>query len=132
MKIFLSFQKKKKKKRLIAGYLKTLMALLSFFLTATAESAGARKAPNSRRSDSGTVQRKADVKKRVAEGRKRGRMKPSSLPLPFFRFFFLCSVCTTLHCLNTWNRLGPELTQPSTKNFFLFCYTKSCRDSRIS
>ena len=34
-----------KKKRLIAGYLKTLMALLSFFLTATAESARARKVP---------------------------------------------------------------------------------------
>ena len=42
---------KKKRKRLIAGYLNTLMALLSFFLTATAESAGASKAPNSRRSD---------------------------------------------------------------------------------
>ena len=116
---------KKKKKRLIAGYLNTLMALLSFFLTATAESAGARKAPNSRRSDSvGRCKEKRAKKKEVLRaGTEKGK-KPSSLPFPFFRFFFLCSLCTTLHRLNTWIRLAPELTQPSTKNFFFILLHK--------
>ena len=117
MKIFLSFQKKKRK-RLIAGYLNTLMALLSFFLTATAESAGAGKAPNSRRSDSvGRCKEKRAKEKEVLRAGREGEETLLS-PFSFLPLFFLCSLCTTLHCLNTWNRLAPELTQPSTKNFF--------------
>ena len=109
---------KKKRKRLIAGYLNTLMALLSFFLTATAESAGAGKAPNSRRSDSvGRCKEKRAKEKEVLRAGREGEETLLS-PFSFLPLFFLCSLCTTLHCLNTWNRLAPELTQPSTKNFF--------------
>ena len=122
MKIFLSFQKKKK--RLIAGYLNTLMALLSFFLTATAEYDGARKAPNSRRSDSvGRCKEKRAKKKEVLRAGREGEETLLS-PFSFLPLFFLCSLCTTLHHLNTWIRLAPELTQPSTKNFFFILLHK--------
>ena len=45
----------------------------------------------------GTVQRKAAEKKRWGQGEK-GK-KPSSLPIPFFRFFPSAPFCATLHCL---------------------------------
>ena len=79
---------KKKKKRLIAGYLNTLMALLSFFLTATAESAGARKAPNSRRSDSvGRCKEKRAKKKEVLRAGREGEETLLS-PFSFLPLFF--------------------------------------------
>ena len=64
-----------KKNRLIVGYLEKFIVLLSFFLTATAESASAKKA-YSRSPDGGDSEK--------------GK-KPSSLPIPFFRFFPLRS-----------------------------------------
>ena len=60
MKTFLLFWKK----RLVAGYLKTFIVLVSFFLTAKAESASARKA-YSRRSDSGDGAKKCEQKKEL-------------------------------------------------------------------
>ena len=79
---------KKKKKRLIAGYLNTLMALLSFFLTASAESAGARKAPNSRRSDSvGRCKEKRAKEKEVLRAGREGEETLLS-PFSFLPLFF--------------------------------------------
>jgi len=60
-----------------------------------------------------TAQRKASRKKALGQ-RERGK-KPSSLSLPFFRFFSSALFCTTIHCLNSWNRLAPEVTQRSTE-----------------
>ena len=80
--------KKKKDKRLIAGYLNTLMALLSFFLTATAEYDGARKAPNSRRSDSvGRCKEKREKEKEVLRAGREGEETLLS-PFSFLPLFF--------------------------------------------
>ena len=77
-----------KKNRLIVGYLEKFIVLLSFFLTATAESASAKKA-YSRSPDGGDSEKESSRKKRCGQGEK-GK-KPSSLPIPFFRFFPLRS-----------------------------------------
>ena len=86
MKIFLSFQKKKKS--LIAGYLEALIALLSFFLTATAESAGARKAPNSRRPDSGDGAKNTERKKNRCWGQEEREDETLFSPFSLLPLFF--------------------------------------------
>ena len=106
--------------------------MASFFRTATAESASARKAYSRRQTRWG--QRKEKQAEKKSWGQRETGKKPSSrpsLPIPFFFPFFSLLCFAPL-----WNRLASGLTARSKKiKCFLSRYamnTKSCRDSRSS
>ena len=82
----------------------------------SAETVRTRKAC-SRRPDSGDEGKKSKQKKSVG-GRERGGrtpLSPSSFLPHFFSSDLLCA-CTTIHCLNTWNRLAPKKSYIPLKN----------------
>ena len=98
MKTFLLFWKK----RLVAGYLKTFIVLVSFFLTAKAESASARKA-YSRRSDSGDGAKKCEQKKELGAVGPANRVElvEESYSMFYHLMFYHSSPCftTSLHSI---------------------------------
>ena len=88
-----------KKKTPITGYLETFIVMVSFFLSPQPSLLAPEK-PAREVQIVETAQRKASRKKSVG-GRERWGKKPSSLPLPFFRFFSPAFFCATIHCLNS-------------------------------
>ena len=80
-----NFPSSKKKKTPITGYLETFIVMVSFFLSPQPSLLAPEK-PARGVQIVETAQRKASRKQSVG-GRERWGKKPSSLPLPFFRFF---------------------------------------------
>ena len=127
-----SFYSKKNSWSRVSLLISTFIVLVSFFRTAKADSASARKACSRRQTEWGQRKEKQAEKKSWGQGEtaKKPSSRPSH-PIPFFFPFFSLLCFAPL-----WNRLASGLTARSKKTkWFLSCYatnTKSCRDSRSS
>ena len=128
-----SFYSKKNSWSRVSLLISTFIVLVSFFRTAKAESASARKACSRRQTEWGQRKEK-QAEKKSHGGRERRRRNPPLAPLTQFLFFF--PFFSLLCFAPLWNRLASGLTARSKKTkWFLSRYTtntKSCRDSRSS